>query len=289
MAEVKVIKEVVAAILLVTSHVIKMDWSIILWGTIASLAAGLATGLGALPVFFLKDISEKALDILLGFAAGVMLAASAFSLLVPALGLPANEGGGVWVVSGGLIVGVLFIALVDKWAPHKHFVKGPEGRVSKRLAATWLFVIAITIHNFPEGLAVGVSFGQGGENIVTGLIVAIAIGLQNIPEGTAVAMPLLKEGYTKRKAFLIATLSGLVEPIGAFIGVAAVGIAKFFLGFGMAFAAGAMIFVVADEIIPETHRTDKGYSRMSTYGLVAGFVFMMFLDNFIEPFLTSIL
>ncbi|MHA1464214.1 MAG: ZIP family metal transporter [Candidatus Heimdallarchaeaceae archaeon] len=266
-----------------------MDWSIILWGTIASLAAGLATGIGALPVFFLKDISEKALDILLGFAAGVMLAASAFSLLVPALNLPPSEGGGVWIVSGGVIVGVVFIALIDKWAPHKHFVKGPEGKVSKRLAATWLFVIAITIHNFPECLAVGVSFGQGGENIIPGIIVAIAIGLQNIPEGTAVAMPLLKEGYTRKKAFFIAVASGIVEPIGAFLGVAAVGIAKFFLGFGMAFAAGAMIFVVADEIIPETHRGEKVYSRMATYGLIAGFVIMMFLDNFIEPLLASIL
>ncbi|MBY9000254.1 MAG: ZIP family metal transporter [Candidatus Heimdallarchaeota archaeon] len=262
---------------------------IILWGTIASLAAGFATALGALPVFFLKDISEKALDILLGFAAGVMLAASAFSLLVPALSLPANEGGGVWIVSGGVIIGVAFIALIDKWAPHKHFVKGPEGKVSKRLAATWLFVIAITIHNFPEGLAVGVSFGQGGENIVNGIIVAMAIGLQNIPEGTAVAMPLLKEGYSRKKAFGIAAASGLVEPLGAFIGVAAVGVAQFFLGFGMAFAAGAMIFVVSDEIIPETHRADKGFSRLATYGLVAGFVIMMFLDNFLEQFLAGIL
>ena len=235
-----------------------MDWVIILWGTLASLAAGLATSLGALPVFFLKDISDKVLDILLGFAAGVMLAASAFSLLVPALNLEPEVGGGVWIVSGGVIAGVLFIALVDKWAPHRHFVKGPEGKVSKRLAATWLFVIAITIHNFPEGLAVGVSFGQGSENIVSGIIVAIAIGLQNIPEGTAVAMPLLKEGYTKRKAFFIAAASGIVEPIGAFLGVSLIGVAKFFLGFGMAFAAGAMIFVIADEIIPETHREGKG-------------------------------
>ena len=271
-----------------------MDWMIILWGTIASLAAGLSTGLGALPVFFLKDISEKALDILLGFAAGVMLAASSFSLLVPALNLTQEQSGlaeswNVWIVTAGFILGVIFIALIDKWAPHEHFVKGPEGKVSKRLAATWLFVIAITIHNFPEGLAVGVSFGQGGENVITGLIVAIAIGLQNIPEGTAVAMPLLKEGYTRKKAFLIAGASGLVEPIGAFLGVALVGVAKFFLGFGMAFAAGAMIFVVADEIIPETHNEEKGYSRLATYGLIAGFVIMMFLDNFLEPLLEALL
>ncbi|MCG3222346.1 MAG: ZIP family metal transporter [Candidatus Heimdallarchaeota archaeon] len=266
-----------------------MDWWIVLIGTLASLAAGISTGIGALPVFFMKDISEKVLDLLLGFAAGVMLAASAFSLLIPALNLPTNEGGGVWIVCAGVIAGVVFIALIDKWAPHKHFVKGPEGKVSKRLAATWLFVIAITIHNFPEGLAVGVSFGLGEDTIATGVVVAMAIGLQNIPEGTAVAMPLLKEGYTKKKAFLIAAATGLVEPIGAFVGVTAVSIAKFFLGFGMAFAAGAMIFVVADEIIPETHREGKIHTRLSTYGIIAGFVIMMFLDNFLEPFLANFL
>ncbi|MHA1954809.1 MAG: ZIP family metal transporter [Candidatus Heimdallarchaeaceae archaeon] len=262
-----------------------MDWWVVLFGTLASLAAGISTGIGALPVFFMKDISEKVLDLFLGFAAGVMLAASAFSLLVPALKLPTEEGGGIWIVCLGVIAGVVFIALIDKWAPHKHFVKGPEGKVSKRLAATWLFVIAITIHNFPEGLAVGVSFGLGEGSIATGVVVAMAIALQNIPEGTAVAMPLLKEGYTRKRAFLIAAATGLVEPIGAFIGVAAVSVVKFFLGFGMAFAAGAMIFVVADEIIPETHREGKIHTRLSTYGIIAGFVIMMFLDNFLEPFL----
>lgn len=278
-----------------------MDWNIILIGTIASLGAGLATGLGALPVFFKKDISDKALDLLLGFAAGVMLAASAFSLLVPALNLSPEEGGApnfnsenlqnlwtVGIVVIGVLAGAFFIDLIDRWAPHEHFVKGPEGKVSKRLAATWLFIIAITIHNFPEGLAVGVSFGGGdASQISMGLVVAIAIGLQNIPEGTAVAMPLLREGYSKKKAFMIATLTGIVEPVGAFIGVAVVNVARFFLGFGMAFAAGAMIFVVADEIIPETH--GKEHSRQVTFGIIFGFVIMMFLDNFIEPVLTTIL
>ncbi|MHA1399450.1 MAG: ZIP family metal transporter [Candidatus Heimdallarchaeaceae archaeon] len=272
-----------------------MDWRIILIGTLASLFAGGATGLGAIPVFFKKDISDKTLDLLLGFAAGVMLAASAFSLLVPALELSIEEGGGfyigniavesVWVVSVGILFGAVFIDLIDKWAPHKHFIAGPEGTISKRLAATWLFIIAITIHNFPEGLAVGVSFGT--EQVASGTIVAMAIGLQNIPEGTAVAMPLLREGYKRRKAFFIALFTGLVEPVGAFIGVAAVTVAKFFLGFGMAFAAGAMIFVVIDEIIPEMH--GKKYARQVTFGVIIGFVIMMFLDNFLEPFLANII
>lgn len=274
-----------------------MAWNIILIGTLASLGAGLATGLGALPVFLKRKISEKTLDVLLGFAAGVMLAASAFSLLVPALSLTPEEGGAphfeslalqnLWTVSVvvlGVLAGTFFIDFIDRKAPHQHFVKGPEGKMTKRLAAIWLFIIAITIHNFPEGLAVGVSFGDG--NIPSGLVVAIAIGLQNIPEGTAVAMPLVREGYTKGKAFWIATLTGIVEPVGAFIGAAIVGIAKFFLGFGMAFAAGAMIFVVSDEIIPETHT--KEHARQVTFGIIVGFVIMMFLDNFIEPVLAGL-
>lgn len=278
-----------------------MALNIIIIGTLASLGAGLATAIGAIPVFFKKDISDKSLDLLLGFAAGVMLAASSFSLLVPALNLTPEEGGAphfdslalqnlwtVMVVVIGVIAGAIFINLIDKYAPHEHFVKGHEGKISKRLAATWLFIIAITIHNFPEGLAVGVSFGMGNEEqIAAGLVVAIAIGLQNIPEGTAVAMPLLREGYTKKKAFIIASLTGIVEPIGAFIGVAIVNIAKFFLGFGMAFAAGAMIFVVADEIIPEMY--GKKHARQVTFGIITGFVIMMFLDNFIEPILAHVI
>ncbi|MHA1776803.1 MAG: ZIP family metal transporter [Promethearchaeota archaeon] len=278
-----------------------MDWTLILIGTLASLGAGLATGLGAVPVFFKKNISEKKLDMLLGFASGVMLAASAFSLLVPALNLNPEEGGAphfnsvmiqdIWtvlIVVLGVIIGAVFLDFIDKWAPHEHFVKGPEGKFTKKLAAIWLFIIAITIHNFPEGLAVGVSF-SGGETskIASGLVVAIAIGLQNIPEGTAVAMPLVQEGYSQKKSFIIATFTGLVEPVGAFIGVALVNITKFFLGFGMAFAAGAMIFVVVDEIIPETQ--GKEHSRQVTFGVILGFVLMMFLDNFIEPVIASLL
>ncbi len=243
-------------------------------GILVSLAAGSATGIGALPIFFKKSFSDSTLDILLGFAAGVMLAASSFSLFGPALGM---ESGGIWIVSIGFASGVLLIHLVDRWAPHKHFIKGPEGRESPRLAATWLFVIAISIHNFPEGLAVGVCFGTG--EVATWLVVAVAIGLQNIPEGTAVAVGLMREGYNKRDSFLVSLATGLVEPIGAAIGVIAVTLAAGMLGFGMAFAAGAMIFVVSDEMIPESHR--PGHERQATFGVVIGFLVMMFLDNLI--------
>lgn len=260
---------------------------IILLGILASLLAGLSTSIGAIPVLLGREFSDRSLDIMLGFAAGVMLAASAFSLLVPALDMePIYTNWDlepVFIVMIGFGSGALIIHVIDKWAPHQHFISGLEGSssMSKRLAATWLFVIAITIHNFPEGLAVGVAFGSAAQTgeITTGITIALAIGLQNIPEGTAVALPLLREGYKKRETFAITTLTGLVEPIGGFIGVAAVSVAIGMLGFGMAFAAGAMIFVVSDEIIPESHR--KGHERAATFGVVLGFMIMMFLDNFI--------
>lgn len=269
---------------------------IIILGAGASLAAGLATSIGAIPILFGREISDRNLDIMLGFAAGVMLAASAFSLLVPALEMTSYFSSWdlepVFITVLGFICGGIFIHLIDSWAPHEHFISGPnktvetisEGsqKMSKRLAATWLFVIAITIHNFPEGLAVGVAFGSAIADpklISAGIVVAIAIGLQNIPEGTAVALPLIREGYTRKETLKITLFTGLVEPVGGLIGAAAVSIVSGILGFGMAFAAGAMIFVVSDEIIPESHR--KGHERPATFGVIFGFVIMMFLDNFI--------
>ncbi|MDY3902861.1 ZIP family metal transporter, partial [Peptoniphilus sp.] len=141
----------------------------------------------------------------------------------------------------------------------------------------WLFVIAIAIHNFPEGLATGVGFG--GENMSNGLSVAFGIALQNMPEGLAVALALVREGYSRKKGFAIATLTGLVEPIGAFLGVWLVSIFSSTLGFILALAAGAMLFVISDEIIPETH--SNGYERLATYGVISGFILMMFLDSLI--------
>jgi ZIP family zinc transporter len=241
----------------------------IVWlGSIASLVAGLATGFGALPVLFTKRVSDKLLDVMLGFAAGVMLAATSFSLLVPSIDL-----GGPWVAVIGLLLGALLLHLIDRFIPHFSPALGPEGPPS-RLPRIWLFVLAITIHNFPEGLAVGVSFGSG--DVAAGLVIATAIGLQNMPEGLAVALPLLREGYTRRKALGYGTLTGLVEPLGGLLGAAIVVISRPLLPWGLAFAAGAMLFVIADEMIPESHR--KGYEREATFGLIAGFVIMMLLD-----------
>ncbi len=245
------------------------DLQIIWLGFLASLLAGLATGVGALPVFFMTKVSERILDAMLGFAAGVMLAASAFSLVIPAIAL-----GGVWLTALGIIIGAVFLDAVDRFIPHMHFISGPEGP-SSTLRKIWLFILAITIHNFPEGLAVGVGFGGG--DIAAATALAIGIGLQNMPEGLAVALPLRREKYTRTRAFAYATLSGLAEPLAGLIGVSVVTLARPVLPMGLAFAAGAMIFVVSDEIIPESHR--RGFEREATFGVMIGFVAMTLLDN----------
>jgi ZIP family zinc transporter len=242
----------------------------IIWvGFAASLIAGLATGAGALPVLFTKRVSDKLLDVMLGFSAGVMLAATSFSLIVPAIDIS-----GPFVAVLGIILGALVLHLIDRFVPHFHPALGAEGPPS-RMSKVWLFVLAITIHNFPEGLAVGVSFGGG--DMAAGLVIAMAIGLQNMPEGLAVALPLVREGYSRRKSLLYGTLTGLVEPLGGLLGVALVSIFQSVLPWGLAFAAGAMLFVVSDEMIPESHR--KGFEREATFGLIAGFVVMMLLDT----------
>ncbi len=245
--------------------------SVVFWGMVGSLLAGLATGVGAIPALFpsLSHISHRFRDELLGFAAGVMLAASAFSLLVPAI-----EHGGAWVAFMGLALGGLLLDGLDRFLPHEHFEKGLEGPKS-RLRQIWLFVIAITLHNFPEGLAVGVSFGTG--HFQDGIPIAVAIGLQNIPEGMAVAVSLLGIGYSRSRAFLYALLTGLVEPLGGVLGAGIVSVMYSFLPWGMALAAGAMIFIIGDEIIPETHHGNS--ARYATYALMVGFMVMMLLDN----------
>lgn len=243
--------------------------NLILLGALASLLAGCATGVGALPILFTARVSQRLLDGMLGFAAGVMLAATSFSLIVPAI-----ELGGVWITVAGVAMGAVFLDQIHRLTPHLHLVLGREGP-SSALSRVWLFVLAITLHNFPEGAAVGVGFGAG--DISAGTALAIGIGLQNMPEGLAVALALLREHYPRGRALLIALLSGLVEPIGGLLGVSAVTVARPILPFGLAFAAGAMLFVISDEIIPETHR--RGFERVATFGVVIGFIVMMTLDN----------
>ncbi|MCK5000222.1 MAG: ZIP family metal transporter [Anaerohalosphaera sp.] len=241
----------------------------IIWGTTASLLAGAATGIGALLVFFVRRESDKTLDFLLGSAAGIMLAATFFSLLGPAI-----ELGGIRPTVIGIVLGAFFLTYAERFTPHMHMVTGAQGP-SSRLTKVALFVVAITMHSFPEGMAVGVSFG--GENLKDGIPTAIGIGLQNIPEGLAVAFALLRENCSRVRAFVIGLLTGLVEPVGGLLGASVVSIASGLLPYGLAFAGGAMLFVISEEVIPETH--SRGNSRLATTGLMIGFVVMMVLDN----------
>ncbi len=250
----------------------------IMLGFLGSLAAGSLTAIGALPVLFGRLPSRATRDLSLGFAAGVMLAASFFSLIIPALDAAdvrfENGAAPAAIVCVAILLGMAAIALMNEKLPHEHFSTGREGPEGASLRRVWLFIIAITIHNFPEGLAVGVGFGSGGMN--GGLPLAIGIGLQNAPEGLAVAISLLGEGYSKRRAWGIAALTGMVEPIGGLIGAGIITIAEPLLPWGLAFAAGAMLYVISHEIIPETHR--NGHQNRATLGLAVGLVLMLFLD-----------
>lgn len=250
--------------------------SLFCYGVIASLLAGLGTGLGALPVLLFGDVSRKTVSVMLGASAGVMLAATSFSLILPGIeqGDLLWPGYGVYIMMVGIMLGGIILDVIDKKMPHEHFIKGPEGP-SSRLKRIWLFIIAITIHNFPEGMAVGVGFGTG--DVGAGTSLAMGIGLQNMPEGLAVALPLIGLGYNRWKALGIATVTGLVEPVGGLLGAGAVTLFNPVLPLALAFAAGAMLFVISDEIIPETH--SEGKSRPATYGVLTGFIIMMALDN----------
>lgn len=249
---------------------------IVVIGFFASILAGLATGVGALPALFFKNISNNLFNSMLGAAAGVMLAATAFSLLVPGIdfGNAIWPGKGIYVVSFGMLIGAAFLHYADKQLPHVHFDSISDTQLNS-LKKIWLFIIAITIHNFPEGMSVGVSFGSG--EMKNGVVLAIAIALQNIPEGLAVALPLVGLGYNKWRAVGIATLTGLVEPVGGLLGITMVTVFQPILPIAMGFAAGAMLFVISEEIIPETH--SNGRSRYATFALMLGFIIMMVLDN----------
>ena len=235
---------------------------------------GLMTALGAVPVFFTKNVSQKLLDVMLGFAAGIMLSATCFSLVMPSIEYGGGDFKAVMITSAGIVLGAFIIDMIDKFSPHEHLIDKRREGVSSSLSQIWLFIIAITIHNFPEGMATGGGFGT--ENIGDGLALALGIGIQNMPEGLAVALSLMREKYSVKYAFIVAALTGLVEPVGAVLGFGLVNIFKPVLPVVLASAAGAMLFVICDEIIPETH--SKGYEREATYGIIFGFVIMMVLD-----------
>lgn len=241
-------------------------WQGLAGGTIITLL----NALGALVVLVWPRPSPKLIDAALGFAGGVMLAASFTSLILPGV-----EQGGLLPVLAGLALGALFLGAADAWMPHLHVVMGREGRSGARIQAVWLFIIAITLHNMPEGLAVGVAFGSG--DLDNALKLMLAIGLQNIPEGMAVAVAAIGVGFGARfYASFVGVRAGLVEIPLALLGAWAVGMVQPLVPYAMGFAAGAMLYVLSDEIVPETHR--PGHERVATFGLMLGVIVMLFLD-----------
>ncbi|MCB5186492.1 ZIP family metal transporter [Methylobacillus caricis] len=277
---------IASVIFLIAAVQLLGDWGKAAWAMpqvrdafLGGSAAAFATAAGVVPILFWKQLPERIMDTLFGFGAGVMLAASAFSLIVPGIEAAQNQGTSAWgaasIVGASIILGAALLLALERWVPHEHFIKGVEGQSSLALKRTWLFVFAIALHNVPEGLAIGVGFAGG--DVVRGSALATGIAIQDIPEGFVVAMALAVVGYSRKTAILIGMGSGLVEPVGAVLGAAIVSSSAALLPWGLGFAAGAMLFVVSHEIIPESHR--KGHEVFATSGLIIGFVLMMMLDT----------
>jgi ZIP family zinc transporter len=266
------------------------DWFVnqspIIQALIGTLFTWFLTALGAAMVFFCKSINRKVLDSMLGFAAGVMIAASFWSLLAPAIEMAENTGPlPAWVPAVvGFLLGGVFLWIADRLLPHLHM--GFKTSEAEGIKTSWqrsvLLVLAITLHNIPEGLAVGVAFGAlaadlPAASLAGAIALAIGIGIQNFPEGAAVSVPLRREGLSLTKSFMYGQASGMVEPVAGLLGAAAVLLIRPILPYALAFAAGAMIYVVVEELIPES-QLDKLSTHFSTAGAMLGFVIMMTLD-----------
>ena len=251
---------------------------------IGTLFTWLMTAAGAAVVFPAKELSRQTLDAMLGFAAGVMIAASCWSLLIPSIEMAAEWNIPAWIPAAvGFLVGAAFLRLVDRILPHLH--RGLATDQAEGVKTSWqrttLLVLAITLHNIPEGLAVGVAFGAAAAGLESATLagavaLAIGIGIQNFPEGTAVSMPLRREGFSRARSFWYGQLSGVVEPIAGVAGAALVLLARPILPYALSFAAGAMIFVVIEELVPESQT--GGHSHAATLGAIIGFAVMMTLD-----------
>lgn len=265
-----------------------MDWFKGLAPEVQAVLATLftwgVTALGAAVVFFFKSVNKKVLDIMMGFAAGVMIAASFWSLLAPSIEMSRELGMVEWVPPViGFMLGGAFLLGIDKLMPHLHV--GFRTEDAEGVKTSWkrsvLLVLAITLHNIPEGLAIGVAFGGivyglESSSLAGAIVLVIGIGLQNFPEGAAVSLPLRREGYSRTKSFLYGQASGIVEPISALVGAISVVAMRPLLPYALAFAAGAMIFVVVEELIPESQL--GGNTDLATIGTLAGFAVMMLLD-----------
>ncbi len=260
------------------------DFHPVIQALLATLFTWGMTAAGAAVIFLRRDTSRRLLDVMLGFAAGVMIAASYFGLLAPAIKM--SEGGSVpaWVpASVGFLAGAFFLQLIDKILPHLHLnfpIDEAEG-VKTSWQRTTLLILAITLHNIPEGLAVGVAFGAASYGLTSATFagaaaLALGIGIQNFPEGLAVSMPLRREGMSRLKSFWYGQLSAVVEPMAGVVGAALVLGARAMLPYALGFAAGAMIFVVIEELVPESQRS--GNADIATLGAITGFTVMMVLD-----------
>ncbi len=243
---------------------------------LTALGVGGATVFGALIGFAFKNVSHKFSDIILSFASGVMLAAAVLGLIIPSV----EYGGkyGIFITVFGIFMGAVGLNLLDKAVPHLHKLAGVdiEAHRSSGLGKVLLFVLAIAIHNLPEGIAAGVGFGSG--NHVQALVIAGGIALQNIPEGMVIIGPMLAEGVKPGRAFVLALATGLIEVLGTFVGFFAVTVSQAILPFALAFAGGTMLYVISDEMIPETH--SHGHERGATFSLMVGFCIMLLADHF---------
>ncbi len=245
---------------------------------LTALGVGGATIVGALLGLIFKNTSHRFSDIVLSFAAGIMLAAAVLGLIIPSLEYGQNS---IFVAVAGIFLGAVALNILDKITPHMHKLSGvdtelhPEG--AQKLNKVLLFVMAIAIHNLPEGIAAGVGFGTG--NVADAFLIAGGIALQNIPEGMVIIAPMLASGISIRRTFVIAMLTGAIEVVGTFIGYFAVSISSAILPFAMSFAGGTMLYVISDEMIPETHM--HGSERGATYALIFGFCVMLMMDYFL--------
>ena len=251
--------------------------------TIGLLIPFLGTSLGSAMVFLMKNkINKKVEKILLGFASGVMIAASVWSLLIPSINMTEEQGKVAWIPAAvGFLLGIIFLLVLDSLIPHLHLDSDkPEGLKAK-LKKTTMMIFAVTLHNIPEGMAVGVAFagalaGNAGITMSAAIALAIGIAIQNFPEGAIISMPLKSEGISKTKAFVYGTLSGAVEPVAAFSTILLTSLVVQILPYLLSFAAGAMIYVVVEELIPESQ--SGAHSNIGTIGVAIGFVLMMILD-----------
>lgn len=243
---------------------------------LTALGVGGATVIGAVIGFFFRSVSHKANDIILSFAAGIMLAASVIGLILPAVEMTGKEK--LWLPLLGMLAGALFLNLMDRLTPHLHRLSGVEQEKHKdnrQLDGAMLFMLAVAIHNLPEGMAAGVGFGS--EDVSGAITVAVGIALQNIPEGIITVSPLIMAGVKKGRAMGLAVFTGLIEVAGTLLGYGCASFSAGILPFALAFAGGTMLYIISDEMIPETH--SHGYERLSTYSLLIGFMVMLTLDT----------